>query len=48
MAEFRLAVLFGGVSEEHEVSCMSAASILSHLDSHRYDITAIGITKEGR
>ncbi len=48
MSKIRLAVLFGGVSGEHEVSCMSAASILSHLDAHRYEVTAIGITKEGR
>lgn len=43
----KLAVLFGGVSSEHEVSCLSAASILRNLDSDKYDIHAVGITKEG-
>lgn len=45
--KIRLCLLFGGVSEEHEVSLLSARSVLSHLNRERYDITAIGITKEG-
>lgn len=42
-----LLVLFGGVSSEHEVSCISAASVLHHINSERYEINTIGITKEG-
>ncbi|MBC7765872.1 MAG: D-alanine--D-alanine ligase [Hyphomonadaceae bacterium] len=41
-------VLFGGQSTEHEVSCISAASVITHLDSTKYDIMTIGITKDGR
>ena len=43
-----LAILFGGVSTEHDISCLSAASVLRHLDKSKYDITAVGITREGR
>ena len=50
MAENRLhvAVLFGGRSGEHEVSLMSARSVLSVLDPARYEVTQIGITREGK
>ncbi|MBN2556974.1 MAG: D-alanine--D-alanine ligase [Anaerolineales bacterium] len=44
----RLAVIFGGRSGEHEVSLLSARSVLDALDQRKYDITEIGITKEGR
>ena len=42
-----LLILFGGMSSEHEVSCASAASVLKHINSEKYDISTIGITKEG-
>ena len=42
-----LLILFGGVSSEHEVSCVSAASVLDHINSEKYHINTIGITKEG-
>lgn len=42
-----LLVLFGGASSEHEVSCLSAASVLKHLDKEKYNIYKVGITKEG-
>ena len=42
-----LLVLFGGESSEHEVSCISAASVLDHINSEKYNIHTIGITKEG-
>lgn len=42
-----LLILFGGMSSEHEVSCLSAASVLDHIDRDRYHINIIGITKEG-
>jgi D-alanine-D-alanine ligase len=45
--KLRIAVLFGGRSGEHEVSLMSARSVLSALDPNKYEITQIGITKEG-
>jgi D-alanine-D-alanine ligase len=45
--KLRVAVIFGGRSGEHEVSLMSARSVLSVLDPARYEITQIGITHEG-
>ena len=49
MSEKRaLAVLFGGQSSEHEVSLMSARSILENLDQEKYRLYPVGITKEGR
>ena len=42
-----LLILFGGMSSEHEVSCKSAASVLRHINSEKYDIKTIGITKDG-
>ena len=44
----RVAVLFGGRSGEHAVSCISAFSVLTHLDRDLFDVTAIGITRGGR
>lgn len=44
----RVAVVFGGRSGEHPVSCTSAASVLANLDRDLFDITAIGITRAGR
>jgi len=46
--KLRIAVLFGGRSGEHEVSLMSARSVLSALDLEKYEITQIGITKDGK
>lgn len=43
----KLALLYGGKSGEHEISLISAASILRHLDPDRYHIIPIGIDKEG-
>ncbi len=48
MAKTRIAVLFGGVSSEHEISCISAAAVVDHLQIEKYDILKIGITKKGR
>lgn len=44
----RLAVIFGGASSEHEVSLMSATSILENLDREKYEIFMVGITKQGK
>lgn len=46
--KIRVGVLFGGRSAEHEVSLVSAASVINALDKNKYDILPIGITKEGR
>ncbi|MDE7210625.1 MAG: D-alanine--D-alanine ligase A, partial [Lachnospiraceae bacterium] len=43
-----VAVLFGGQSSEHEVSCMSARTIVEALDKGKYNVILIGITKDGR
>ena len=44
----RIVVLFGGRSAEHEVSCVSARSVLDALDPDRYEAIPIGVSKEGR
>jgi D-alanine-D-alanine ligase len=44
----RVGILFGGRSGEHEVSLLSAASILKAIDRKKFDVVLIGITKEGR
>ncbi len=46
--KLRVGVIFGGRSGEHEVSLLSAASILKAIDREKFDVTPIGITKEGR
>lgn len=44
----RVLVLFGGRSGEHEISCLSARSVLDALDNAVHDVTCVGITREGR
>ena len=46
--KLRVGVLFGGRSGEHEVSLLSAASVLKAIDRARYEVVPIGITKQGR
>ena len=46
--KLRVGILFGGRSGEHEVSLLSAASILHAIDRRRFDVVPIGITREGR
>jgi D-alanine-D-alanine ligase len=48
MAKLRVGILFGGRSGEHEVSLLSAASVLNAIDKTKYEMVPIGITKEGR
>lgn len=43
-----VAVLFGGQSSEHEVSCVSATTIISNINKEHYDIIMVGITREGK
>ncbi len=44
----RVAVIFGGVSSEHAISCLTAGGVLSAIDRARYDVIGLGITKSGR
>lgn len=46
--KLRVGVIFGGRSGEHEVSLVSATSIIQGLDPAKYDVVPIGITREGR
>src|SRR3984885_1270318 len=46
--KLRVGVLFGGRSGEHEVSLLSAASVLKAIDRSRFEVVPIGITKQGR
>jgi D-alanine-D-alanine ligase len=48
MDKLKVLLLFGGQSEEHDISCLSATTIGSHLDPDRYDVTLVGVTREGR
>jgi D-alanine-D-alanine ligase len=48
MRKTRVGILFGGRSGEHEVSLLSAASVLNAIDKEKYEVVPIGITKEGR
>src|SRR5882672_10030781 len=48
MKKLRVGILFGGRSGEHEVSLLSAASVLQAIDKDKYEVVPIGITKEGR
>lgn len=44
----RVAVVFGGRSSEHSISCISAGSVIGALDPEKYDVVPVGITTEGR
>jgi D-alanine-D-alanine ligase len=44
----RVAVVFGGRSAEHAISCVSAGSVIAALDPDRYDVVRVGITADGR
>lgn len=48
MKKLRVGILFGGRSGEHEVSLLSAASVLNAINKEKYEVVPIGITKEGR
>src|ERR1700677_2604114 len=48
MAKIRVGILFGGRSGEHEISLLSAASVLNAIDKTKYEVVPIGITKDGR
>ncbi|MCC5948052.1 MAG: D-alanine--D-alanine ligase [Nitriliruptoraceae bacterium] len=44
----RVLLLYGGRSAEHEISCLSARSVLEVIDRDRYEVVTVGITREGR
>jgi D-alanine-D-alanine ligase len=48
MKKVRVGILFGGRSGEHEVSLLSAASVLQAIDKDKFEVVPIGITKDGR
>ena len=48
MSRRRVAVLFGGRSAEHEISCISARSVIDALDPEHVEVVPIGISKDGR
>jgi D-alanine-D-alanine ligase len=48
MKKLRVGILFGGRSGEHEVSLLSAASVMQAIDKEKYEVVPIGITKDGR
>ena len=46
-SRIRVAVVYGGRSSEHAISCVSAGSILRHLDPRRFEVVPVGITAAG-
>ncbi len=48
MSKIKVAVLFGGVSNEHDISLISATNIINAIPADKYDVIPIGITKKGR
>lgn len=46
--KIRIAVVFGGRSSEHGISCVTAGSVMSVIDTDRYEIVPVGITRDGR
>lgn len=48
MEKKTIAVIFGGVSSEHEVSLVSAKSVIDNIPKDKYDIVMLGITKKGK
>ena len=47
MDKLNLCVVFGGMSTEHDISRISVTSVLNKLNKEKYNITVIGITKQG-
>jgi D-alanine-D-alanine ligase len=44
----RVAVVFGGRSSEHGISCVTAGSVLQAIDREVYDVIPVGIATDGR
>ena len=47
MEKKNIAVLFGGVSSEHDISLLSAATVLRNLDTEKFNVYPVGITRDG-
>ncbi|QAY73772.1 D-alanine--D-alanine ligase [Agromyces protaetiae] len=47
MAKLRVALLFGGRSSEHSISCATAGGVLSAIDRDRFEVIPVGITRDG-
>lgn len=47
MEKTRIVILFGGNSTEYAVSLQSAGAVLTHIDREKYDVYAVGITRDG-
>lgn len=47
MAKLNVALLFGGPSSEHEISCATAAGVMGAIDRNKYNLIPVGITKHG-
>ncbi|WP_235840351.1 D-alanine--D-alanine ligase family protein [Corynebacterium yudongzhengii] len=45
--KIRVAVVYGGRSSEHSISCISAGAVMAHLDRERYEVVPVGITESG-
>src|SRR3954470_19857868 len=48
VSRIRVAIVFGGRSTEHAISCVSAGSVLAALDRDRYEVVPVGIATDGR
>ncbi|MBP3379693.1 MAG: D-alanine--D-alanine ligase [Ruminococcus sp.] len=48
MAKIKAAVIFGGTSQEHDLSLASAAEVIRSIPRHKYEVIALGITRKGR
>lgn len=48
MDKITVGIIFGGVSSEHDISCISAKSIIENIDYSKYNVVLIGITKQGK
>lgn len=48
MSKLRVAVIFGGMSSEHEVSCVSGAAVADNMDTEKFEVIKVGITKSGK
>lgn len=48
MSKLKIALICGGPSSEHEVSCLSAGGVLKGIDANKYEVVLIGITKKGQ
>ncbi|HEX6471400.1 MAG TPA: D-alanine--D-alanine ligase family protein [Streptosporangiaceae bacterium] len=46
--KIRVAIVFGGRSSEHAISCITAGSVMAAIDRDRYDVVPVGIARDGR